>query len=41
MLALTKELSPSGNNYPLFATWEAFGTPFVPPHPKHELLTGS
>ncbi|MHA7820273.1 MAG: replication-relaxation family protein [Erythrobacter sp.] len=38
MLALTQELFPSGNNYQLVATWEAFGTPFAPPHPKHALL---
>ncbi len=40
MLALTEEFFPSGNNYQLFATWEAFGTPFVPPSPKQELLLG-
>ncbi|MEM6500076.1 MAG: replication-relaxation family protein [Pseudomonadota bacterium] len=40
MLALTEEFFPSGNNYQLVATWVAFGTPFVPPNPKHALLQG-
>lgn len=40
MLALTQELFPKGNNYQLIATWEAFGTPFAPPHPKHALFLG-
>lgn len=41
MMTLTGEHFPEGNNYQLFAIWDAFSTPFTPPVPKPDLLTGN
>lgn len=41
MIELIEKLSPSGNPYMLFQTWEAFGAPFRPPKPSSIFLEGT